>query len=134
MKEYYVCANCRVAFSDLIQGFEKCPVAGCEGSLIPILPAFAEAIKILREKGYKIAGCEFPRLDGKEKNYLAIIVFSQIIAFKTLPPLFQLGYIPEDNAVYISRSYRNCSFVYEDHVKRSANALRRWARELPARE
>ena len=112
--------------------FPVCSASGhlCMGGEVQTLQGFADAIKILFDKGYRVIGYNFPRTDGWEADYFMSVVFSRHTTPESPPLGFSVKDLPEVCGVVIHRSYDPADF--EAQIKQSAEDLVTWAGELPS--
>jgi len=88
---------------------------------------YRQAIITLKEKGYPVLGWKFPT----ETDNLVAFIFTEKCVPATLPPMFIKSEMHEEKSVTYGRFFNPCPHIYEEHVKRSARAVLKWANGLP---
>jgi hypothetical protein len=129
----FLCSLCGgIAVQEQGQDWPICTLSAypCHSGEVKTETAFAEAIRILHDKGYKIIGYTIPRSDGWTDDMMAI-VFNPHTLPDTMPPLLNAKDVAEVGGVAFYRYYDTRPTVYEIEVKESAIALKAWAESLP---
>jgi hypothetical protein len=127
-----MCSLCGgIALLEAGNDFPICSRSGCIciGGEAETPDGYADTIRILQDKGYKIIGYNLPRLDQWEADYMISIVLSLHTIPTIKPPLYRIKILPEVYGVVFLRDYDPDD--YRGQVKRGAIALKKWADGLP---